>query len=93
MDNEACGVGKKESVLQTLTGGGGVRSNGGKICGGGGGSKGSDGGDQSGFFENNNNNNHGINNTDAYYQKMIQADPNNPLLLSNYAKFLKEVSA
>ncbi|KAK9923129.1 hypothetical protein M0R45_031562 [Rubus argutus] len=91
MDDEACGVGKKESVLQTLTGGGGVRSNGGKICGGGGGSKGSDGGDQSGFFENNNNNNHGINNTDAYYQKMIQADPNNPLLLSNYAKFLKEV--
>lgn len=96
MDDEAFGVGKKESVLQTLTGSGGVGSNGGKICGGGGGSKESDGGDQSGFFENNNNNNnnhHGINNTDAYYQKMIQADPSNALLLSNYAKFLKEVRA
>ncbi|KAM5578765.1 hypothetical protein ABKV19_008873 [Rosa sericea] len=81
--------GKKECALQTLTVGGGVGNNGGKICGGGGGRKGSDGGDESGFSESNNN--HGINNTDAYYQKMIQAYPSNPLLLSNYAKFLKEV--
>ena len=28
---------------------------------------------------------------DVYYQKMIKADPGNPLLLGNYAKFLKEV--
>ncbi|KAJ8431851.1 hypothetical protein Cgig2_023495 [Carnegiea gigantea] len=29
--------------------------------------------------------------TDAYYQKMIEADPGNSLLLGNYARFLKEV--
>ncbi|KAL6584792.1 hypothetical protein OROMI_004081 [Orobanche minor] len=29
--------------------------------------------------------------TDAYYEMMIQANPGNPLLLANYAKFLKEV--
>lgn len=29
--------------------------------------------------------------TDSYYQKMIQANPNNPIFLANYAKFLKEV--
>jgi tetratricopeptide (TPR) repeat protein len=27
----------------------------------------------------------------AYYRRMIQADPANPLLLGNYARFLKEV--
>jgi tetratricopeptide (TPR) repeat protein len=30
-------------------------------------------------------------NTDAYYKKMLQADPGNPLLLTNYARFLQEV--
>lgn len=29
--------------------------------------------------------------TETYYQKMIEANPGNPLLLGNYAKFLKEV--
>ncbi|KAK8551200.1 hypothetical protein V6N13_119682 [Hibiscus sabdariffa] len=29
--------------------------------------------------------------TDVYYQKMIEANPGNPLLLGNYAKFLKEI--
>ncbi|GAB4842079.1 hypothetical protein Ancab_012039 [Ancistrocladus abbreviatus] len=29
--------------------------------------------------------------TDAYYQKMIEANPGNALLLLNYARFLKEV--
>ncbi|KAL6497070.1 hypothetical protein OROGR_028999 [Orobanche gracilis] len=29
--------------------------------------------------------------TDAYYEMIIQANPGNPLLLANYAKFLKEV--
>ncbi|KAG8075345.1 hypothetical protein GUJ93_ZPchr0006g42625 [Zizania palustris] len=28
---------------------------------------------------------------DAHYRRMIQVDPDNPLLLGNYAKFLKEV--
>eukprot|EP00253_Pinus_taeda_P026309 PITA_26309 len=31
------------------------------------------------------------NNTDAYYKKMLQADPGNPLLLTNYGRFLQEV--
>ena len=65
-----------------VTGGGG----GGKFYGGGGSDFGDDGG--SGFGESNK----GIENTDVYYQRMIEADPGNPLLLSNYAKFLKEVS-
>ncbi|KAM0956943.1 hypothetical protein ACFX2I_025075 [Malus domestica] len=91
MDGEDYGGGKKkESVLQTLVVGGGVGNSGGKICGGGGGGKGSDGGEGSGFgfFEGNN---RGSGSTDAYYQKMIEADPGNALLLGNYAKFLKEV--
>ncbi|KAJ6832486.1 uncharacterized protein M6B38_343970 [Iris pallida] len=28
---------------------------------------------------------------DVYYQQMMQADPSNPLVLGNYAKYLKEV--
>jgi len=31
------------------------------------------------------------NSTDAYYKKMLQADPGNALLLTNYARFLQEV--
>eukprot|EP01018_Ginkgo_biloba_P013105 Gb_10129 [translate_table: standard] len=31
------------------------------------------------------------NSTDTYYQKMIEANPGNPLLLRNYARFLHEV--
>ncbi|XP_021806437.1 uncharacterized protein LOC110750412 [Prunus avium] len=90
MEDEDSAVGKEDDGLQTLVLGGGAGSNGGKICGGGGSGKGPDGGDGggSGFFESNN---HGSGSTDAYYQKMIQADPGNCLLLGNYAKFLKEV--
>ncbi|KAL4626453.1 hypothetical protein ACB092_05G097200 [Castanea dentata] len=91
LDDEGSPMWKKDSILQTLGVGGGVGSNGGKICGGGGrGSDGGDGGDVggSGFFESNN---HGSDNTDAYYQNMIAANPDNALLLGNYAKFLKEV--
>ncbi|XP_022749672.1 uncharacterized protein LOC111299041 [Durio zibethinus] len=63
----------------------GMGGGGGKICGGGGGS---DGGDNEwGFWDSNN----GSDGTDLYYQKMIEANPGNSLLLSNYAKFLKEV--
>ncbi|KAK3004927.1 hypothetical protein RJ639_017971 [Escallonia herrerae] len=59
---------------------GGGSGGGGRVCGGGGGGggRGSDGGD-------------GHESTDAYYQKMIEANPGNALLLANYAKFLKEV--
>ncbi|KAL5758266.1 hypothetical protein ACOSP7_020877 [Xanthoceras sorbifolium] len=90
-DRERCGV--EDGVLQTMVMGGGVGSNNGKICGGGGGGSGDGGGDGgggSGFFDSNNNN-HGSNSTEVYYQKMIEANPGNPLLLGNYAKFLKEV--
>ncbi|TYI77406.1 hypothetical protein E1A91_D06G140300v1 [Gossypium mustelinum] len=63
--------------------GGGEGNGGGKICGGGGGSGGGVGGVGSGFFESDS--------TDVYYQMMVEANPGNPLLLGNYAKFLKEV--
>jgi hypothetical protein len=33
----------------------------------------------------------GVNETDVYYKTMIDANPGNSLLLSNYARFLKEV--
>ncbi|CAK8563423.1 unnamed protein product [Lathyrus sativus] len=35
--------------------------------------------------------NHGNDSTDLYYRAMIEANPENPLFLSNYAKYLKEV--
>ena len=89
--DEGCEVvadGRRLSVLV----GGGVGGGGGRICGGGsgGGGGGSDGGGDgsSGFWDSNN----GNRSTDLYYQKMIEANPGNPLLLSNYAKFLKDVS-
>lgn len=92
---EGCvAVVEKERVLQTLVvGGGGVGGGGGRVCGGGGGG-GSDGGDGSGFGADSNDSNswHGHDSTDAYYQKMIEANPGNALLLANYAKFLKEVT-
>ncbi|KAJ7962855.1 Tetratricopeptide repeat protein [Quillaja saponaria] len=77
MDDE----GMKDNMLQTLVEGGGEGSNGG--------GRGSVGGNVGGreFSEGNN---HGIS-TDAYYQRMIKANPGNALLLGNYAKFLKEV--
>ncbi|KAL6221258.1 hypothetical protein ACLB2K_009009 [Fragaria x ananassa] len=77
---EACEIGTRENIglLSVLVGGG---AGGGKIFGGnggGGGGGGSDGGDSMSAAE-------------MHYQNMIEADPGNPLLLSNYAKFLKEV--
>lgn len=88
--DEGCQVGTRDNGLVTVLVGGGVGGGGGRICGGGGGwNGGSDGGDDgsSGFWESN----HGNHSTDVYYQKMIEANPGNPLLLSNYAKFLKDV--
>ncbi|KAF9614970.1 hypothetical protein IFM89_021400 [Coptis chinensis] len=67
-------------------GGGGI----GGFNGGGGKYNGGDGvGD--GFYGFSDSNENGKNHTDSYYQKMIQSDPGNSLLLGNYAKFLKEV--
>ncbi|KAF8406934.1 hypothetical protein HHK36_006055 [Tetracentron sinense] len=67
--------------------GGDAGSDGGRICGGGGGSNGGNGNGDSGFSDSN----HGNDRTDVYFQKMIEANPENALLLGNYAKFLKEV--
>ncbi|KAK8292702.1 hypothetical protein V6Z11_D06G137000 [Gossypium hirsutum] len=69
------------AVMQTLVMGGGEGNGGGKICGGG--SGGGVGGVGSGFFESDS--------IDVYYQMMVEANPGNPLLLGNYAKFLKEI--
>ncbi|XP_019440244.1 PREDICTED: uncharacterized protein LOC109345603 [Lupinus angustifolius] len=59
---------------------------------GGGGDRGgwnnNDGG-SSGFWDSNN----GNDSTDLYYRTMIEANPGNPLFLSNYARYLKEVRA
>ena len=82
------GLGEKSvasGASQTLVVGGGAGINGGD-----GGGRGLDGGDSggSGFFEGNN---RGSESTEAYYLKMIDANPGNSLMLGNYAKFLKEV--
>ncbi|KAK6124915.1 hypothetical protein DH2020_041326 [Rehmannia glutinosa] len=78
---ECLAVPERDRVPQTLVVGGGVRG------GGRGGGRGSDDGSGSqnpGSWP-------GRESTDAYYEMMIQANPGNPLLLANYAKFLKEV--
>ncbi|XVE71457.1 hypothetical protein DITRI_Ditri10aG0152200 [Diplodiscus trichospermus] len=63
---------------------------GGKNCDGGRGGGGgcSSGGDKEWGYGDSNN---GNDSTDLYYQKMIEANPGNSLMLSNYAGFLKEV--
>ncbi|KAK8501332.1 hypothetical protein V6N13_027031 [Hibiscus sabdariffa] len=65
----------------------GIGGGGGNICGGCGGSDGED--NEWGFWDSTSSNEN--DGTDLYYQKMIEANPGNSLLLSNYAKFLKEV--
>lgn len=81
------GLVEEECEIGVLVGGG-VYGGGGKICGGGGRGGGSDDGDGDGRSDSWDSNNYG---TDVYYQKMIEANPGNPLLLGNYARFLKEV--
>ncbi|KAG9455763.1 hypothetical protein H6P81_000271 [Aristolochia fimbriata] len=84
---EACYLEGKGRLSPLLEGGGFGGGNGG-ICGGkGGGGNGGDGDGGWGFSDSNS----GHGSTDAYYQRMIEADPGNALLLTNYAKFLKEV--
>lgn len=90
---EGCFVvddGTKDMSSATQFSGDGSGSGKGGAIGGGGGGGGSDGGDGDGGFGFSDSN-HGNNSTDAYYQKMICADPGNALLLANYARFLKEV--
>ncbi|KAJ4839234.1 hypothetical protein Tsubulata_007767 [Turnera subulata] len=79
--DEGCGMVKETEILV----GGGVGGHGGKVCGGnGGGDSADDGGDGSYM-------NRRHDSTEIYYQKMIEANPGNPLLLGNYARYLKEV--
>jgi hypothetical protein len=78
--------GKKVRKLQTLViGGGDMGCDGGRIDGSG---RDSGGGGRNG---NGWESDYDRDETDAYYQNMIEANPNNSLLLGNYAKFLKEV--
>ncbi|WJX70039.1 hypothetical protein P8452_54193 [Trifolium repens] len=80
--------GKKVRKLQTLVmGGGDMGCDGGRIDGSGRDSGGGGGGRNRNGWESD----YGRDETDAYYQNMIEANPNNSLLLGNYAKFLKEV--
>ncbi|KAF9662897.1 hypothetical protein SADUNF_Sadunf18G0102200 [Salix dunnii] len=89
---EGFGVGEKgegdNGVLGVLVMGGGGDGGGRKFCGGGSGF-GSDSGGYGGSGSRQSN--EGIENTDVYYQTMIEANPGNPLFLRNYARFLKEV--
>ncbi|KAL8056238.1 hypothetical protein ABFS82_04G106400 [Erythranthe guttata] len=77
-------VAEMEKMSQTLVVGGGGGSRGG-----GSGGRGSSDGSGSGQQDPGNWNGREI--TDAYYETMIESNPGNPLLLANYAKFLKEV--
>ncbi|KAM7511507.1 hypothetical protein LguiB_010382 [Lonicera macranthoides] len=91
LDDEGCLVGGRSRGLVVEVGGGsgGSGSGGGKIGGGGGGrsdDEEEDGG--GGNWGENHGNSDGM---DVYYKKMIEANPGNPMLLSNYAMFLKEV--
>ncbi|XP_075491676.1 uncharacterized protein LOC142529875 [Primulina tabacum] len=85
---EGCLITERKKTPQTVAvgGGGSGGSKGGGICGGGRRSdhgSGSDSQDPGSW--------HGSEITEAYYETMIKANPGNPLLLANYAKFLKEV--
>lgn len=85
LDHEESG--KKVRKLQTLVmGGGDMGCDGGRIDGSGRDSGGAGGRNGNGWESD-----YGRDETDAYYQNMIEANPNNSLLLGNYAKFLKEV--
>ncbi|KZV56883.1 Tetratricopeptide repeat-like superfamily protein [Dorcoceras hygrometricum] len=84
-DDEGCFVEERMPEPQTVVAGG---------CGGGrkggcGGGRTSD--DGPGSEPRNPGGWHGSDGTDAYYKRMIEANPGNPLFLANYAKFLKEI--
>ncbi|KAK2966213.1 hypothetical protein RJ640_010030 [Escallonia rubra] len=91
LDDDGCEVVGRDGRVGVAVGLGGGAGGGGRICGGAGGGRwdGSEGegeGD-SGYWDSSK----GSDSTDVYYQKMIEANPGNSLILSNYAKFLKEV--
>lgn len=75
-----CGSGIADVLVDGGVGHGG--------CGDGGGSNGCDDGFSGSWDADRENDS-----ADLYYQKMIEANPENSLLLSNYSRFLKEVNA
>ncbi|XP_038896675.1 uncharacterized protein LOC120084935 isoform X2 [Benincasa hispida] len=75
-EKEACGDFEVESVPEVPVGGG-VGSGG--------------GGGENWFGDSNGDSGRGSGSMDEYYQKMIEAYPGDALILSNYARFLKEV--
>ena len=78
---------EKDCSVSVLVGGG-IGGVGGRIDHGGESGGSDNGGDgNSGSWDSN----HGKDSMDMYYQQMIEANPGNPLLLGNYAKYLKEV--
>ncbi|XP_019443372.1 PREDICTED: uncharacterized protein LOC109347774 isoform X2 [Lupinus angustifolius] len=80
--HEDFGVEKKDSMLHvSVMDGGGNNGSG----------RGSDDGNGRGWSFSEGNNHGNSDNSDAHYQNMIEANPNDALLLGNYAKFLKEV--
>ncbi|XP_068653285.1 uncharacterized protein [Aristolochia californica] len=85
---EGCSV-EANDESSPLHEGGGFGGGNGWISGGkgGGGNGGGDDVGGRGFSDSNN----GHESTDAYYQRMIEANPGNALLLTNYAKYLKDV--
>ncbi|XP_058206855.1 uncharacterized protein LOC131320236 [Rhododendron vialii] len=94
-EREAGSESMSESLDRVLQLGSGLDGGGGGGCwigggegGGGGGGSGGDGYEEDGG----DNKKRGIGtSTDVYYEKMIEANPGNPLILGNYARFLKEV--
>lgn len=86
-DDEGCFVEERMQAPQTMVAGGcGGGRKGGGVCGS---CRRSDDGSDS--DPQNPGGWHRSEGTDAYYEWMIEANPGNPLLLSNYAKFLKEI--
>ncbi|XP_028104333.1 uncharacterized protein LOC114303391 [Camellia sinensis] len=93
VDEECDVVGVRDWKLGGVVVGGGARySGGGSLTGGGDGREGGSGGGDGDGSSRDWDSNHGNNIMEEYYQKMIDAYPGDALLLSNYAKFLKEIA-
>lgn len=94
-EREAGSESMSESLDRVLQLGSGLDGGGGGGCwiGGGGGSDGGGGSGGEGYEEDGGDNKKrgSGTSTDVYYEKMIEANPGNPLILGNYARYLKEV--
>ncbi|KAL3535869.1 hypothetical protein ACH5RR_004330 [Cinchona calisaya] len=88
LEEEGCTAGRQLAEALVVNGGGSGGGRGGRICHGGGGDGDDDGGGGGSDYWDSD---HRHESTDVYYQNMIEANPSNPLLLGNYARYLKEV--